>query len=60
MENEHGKVVYLNCGDWIENLTALEYKNEKWKLYHYDKSDFSKNENKEELVINDIVSKILS
>ncbi len=29
-----GKVVYLNSGDWIENLTALEY-NEGWSLVHY-------------------------
>ncbi len=60
VKNEHGKVVYLNSGDWIENLTALEYKNGKWKIFQYNKSNFSKRENKEELVVNDIVSKILS
>jgi UDP-2,3-diacylglucosamine pyrophosphatase LpxH len=31
-----GKVVYLNSGDWIENLTALEYHRGKWKLYRYE------------------------
>lgn len=30
-----GKTVYLNSGDWIENLTALEYHNKKWKLYNH-------------------------
>jgi hypothetical protein len=25
----------LNSGDWIENLTALEYQNKKWRLYHH-------------------------
>ena len=30
-----GSVHYLNSGDWIENLTALEYENNAWKLYHY-------------------------
>ena len=60
IENEHGKVLYLNSGDWIENLTALEYKNEKWKIYQYKKSDYLKQENKEEIIVNDIVSKILS
>ena len=30
-----GKVNYLNSGDWIENLTALEYKNNEWNIYHY-------------------------
>src|ERR1700744_3518087 len=28
IENAKGKVNYLNSGDWIENLTALEYYNE--------------------------------
>lgn len=58
--NEHGKVLYLNSGDWVENLTALEYKKEKWKIYHYKKSDFSNDENKEDKIVNDIVAKILS
>lgn len=35
VENDKGKTVYLNSGDWIENLTALEYHNKKWKLFHY-------------------------
>lgn len=25
IKNEHGEVGYLNSGDWVENLTALEY-----------------------------------
>ena len=35
---EKGKVVYLNSGDWIEHLTALEYYNNDWHLYEYDAS----------------------
>ena len=31
-----GEVMYLNSGDWVENLTALEYHNGKWELYHYN------------------------
>ena len=34
--NEHGSVQYLNSGDWIENLTALEYKKGEWSLYQHD------------------------
>jgi UDP-2,3-diacylglucosamine pyrophosphatase LpxH len=30
-----GKVNYLNSGDWIENLSAVEYKNENWSIYYY-------------------------
>ena len=38
MENEKGDTMYLNSGDWIENLTALEYNNKKWKLYKHDRN----------------------
>jgi UDP-2,3-diacylglucosamine pyrophosphatase LpxH len=36
-----GSVVYLNSGDWIENLTALEYHEGKWSIYKHEhiKSD---------------------
>jgi UDP-2,3-diacylglucosamine pyrophosphatase LpxH len=34
-ENKNGKTLYLNSGDWVENLTALEYNNKRWKMYHY-------------------------
>ncbi len=33
--NSKGKTTYLNSGDWIENLTALEYNKKKWCLYEY-------------------------
>jgi UDP-2,3-diacylglucosamine pyrophosphatase LpxH len=32
----HGVVHYLNSGDWIENLSALEYNEDQWKLYFYE------------------------
>lgn len=35
ISNSHGSVVYLNSGDWIENLTALEYQKGAWSLYRY-------------------------
>ena len=60
VKTKHGKVMYLNSGDWVENLTALEYKKEKWKIYYYKKSDYSNLEIKEDNDVNDIVSKILS
>ena len=34
-KNAKGAVTYLNSGDWIENLTALEYKNGTWSLFRY-------------------------
>ena len=33
--NKHGKTTYLNSGDWIENLTALEYDKGTWRIYRY-------------------------
>ncbi|MCC5918715.1 MAG: UDP-2,3-diacylglucosamine diphosphatase [Cryomorphaceae bacterium] len=33
--NKKGACVYLNSGDWIENLTALEYNDGRWGLYRY-------------------------
>jgi UDP-2,3-diacylglucosamine pyrophosphatase LpxH len=29
-------VTYLNSGDWVENLTALEWNNGKWDLYKFN------------------------
>jgi UDP-2,3-diacylglucosamine pyrophosphatase LpxH len=39
IENEEGKIVYLNSGDWIENLTALEYVDGVWSLYKFDEAE---------------------
>ena len=33
--NKNGSTLYLNSGDWVENLTALEYNNKRWKLYSH-------------------------
>lgn len=30
---DKGSVMYLNSGDWIENLTALEYNNGNWEIH---------------------------
>jgi len=34
------KVTYLNSGDWVENLTALEYQWGRWSIYEYDEMDY--------------------
>lgn len=39
-ENKNGETMYLNSGDWIENLTALEYNKKRWKLYRYEEDYF--------------------
>ena len=37
---EQGQVMYLNSGDWVENLTALEYNHGQWALYRYQDDIF--------------------
>lgn len=35
IETPEGSVMYLNSGDWVENLTALEYYDNKWHLFSF-------------------------
>jgi UDP-2,3-diacylglucosamine pyrophosphatase LpxH len=37
-----GNVLYLNSGDWVESLTALEYDNGGWNIFKYRPEDFYK------------------
>jgi len=39
-----GEVLYLNSGDWIENLTALEYNKGNWSIYQYEEAQFENTE----------------
>lgn len=41
MNNEDGSIIYMNSGDWIENLTSLECTNEQWSIYKYHEDLFS-------------------
>jgi UDP-2,3-diacylglucosamine pyrophosphatase LpxH len=43
-----GITVYLNSGDWIENLSALEYSKGKWEIYFYSEESWSDIESEEE------------
>ena len=36
VSNKKGSVTYLNSGDWVENLTSLEYKNGAWSIYQHE------------------------
>lgn len=48
VETAKGSIVYLNSGDWIENLTALEYCKGEWKIYQYKPEEFEHEEVNEE------------
>ncbi len=60
-ENKHGKTMYLNSGDWVENFTALEYQFKRWKIYNYshDKlSPFFADEDVKEMEVKDLIAAI--
>lgn len=38
-KDANGSCLYLNSGDWIENLSALEYHEEEWKLVYYQQEN---------------------
>ncbi|WP_417873473.1 UDP-2,3-diacylglucosamine diphosphatase [Xanthomarina gelatinilytica] len=60
-ENKHGKTMYLNSGDWVENFTALEYQFKRWKIYNYnhDKlSPFFADEDLKKMDMKDLIAAI--
>ncbi len=60
-ENKYGSCTYLNSGDWVENLTALEYSFKRWRIYHYNHdrlSPFFMDEDLKEMDINDLIASI--
>ena len=36
---ETGAVTYLNSGDWIESLTALEYQKGEWSVFYFEETE---------------------
>ncbi len=64
-----GEVLYLNSGDWVENLTALEYHRGAWKIYSYKEDAVAqgmklpnrlKSDKNNEEIFNDLVNQFLS
>ncbi|HAN77933.1 MAG TPA: UDP-2,3-diacylglucosamine hydrolase [Bacteroidales bacterium] len=37
------KVCYMNSGDWVENMTSLEYANGEWTIYEFAKDPIAQN-----------------
>jgi UDP-2,3-diacylglucosamine pyrophosphatase LpxH len=40
VRTDAGEVTYLNSGDWVEHLTALEYHQNAWTIFQYDEKQF--------------------
>ena len=41
ISNAEGSIIYLNSGDWIENLSALEFNDGNWTIYRYNEESFA-------------------
>lgn len=41
IKTPRGSVVYMNSGDWIENLSALEYDSGVWRIYRYAEDTYA-------------------
>lgn len=35
----YGSVRYINCGDWVEHLSAAEFSDNQWRLYYFNNTD---------------------
>jgi len=62
VSTEQGSCIYLNSGDWIENLTALEFHEDKWSLFQYQDEHFTKlvdeEDDLQEINIQEIIRKV--
>ncbi|MEP7094485.1 MAG: UDP-2,3-diacylglucosamine diphosphatase, partial [Flavobacterium sp.] len=61
-ENKYGSTLYLNSGDWVENLTALEYNKKRWKLVSYSEMDITEEENlfeMEDILTSQLITSII-
>jgi UDP-2,3-diacylglucosamine pyrophosphatase LpxH len=60
-ETKHGKTIYLNSGDWVENFTALEYQFKRWKIYNYNQDKlrpFFEDHDLKEMDMKDLIAAI--
>lgn len=53
--SQKGSVTYLNSGDWVENLTALEYNHKQWSIYKYEDFHYQKEEIEDDLTVVDSI-----
>ncbi|MGM0667650.1 MAG: UDP-2,3-diacylglucosamine diphosphatase [Bacteroidota bacterium] len=53
IDKKNGRQIrYLNSGDWVENMSALEYQKGKWSIYYYNNDKIAQGMDKE--VVTDI------
>lgn len=62
IKNIHGSTLYLNSGDWIENLTALEYTEGQWSIYKFndaEKADMILSKDEDELTTTQLYDELV-
>ncbi|WP_435577501.1 UDP-2,3-diacylglucosamine diphosphatase [Gilvibacter sp.] len=60
VKNKKGRTLYLNSGDWVENLTALEYNNQTWKLFSYKTRERVMKLDQTEMVDSEVMPEMIS
>ncbi|RYD57688.1 MAG: UDP-2,3-diacylglucosamine diphosphatase [Sphingobacteriales bacterium] len=60
VSNSEGSIMYLNSGDWVENLTALEYVDGSWSIYKFDEADYYKDEEDADLNVEELFENMLA
>lgn len=58
--SKKGKCTYLNSGDWIENLSALEYHKGKWSIFSYEENKEKLNQKEEEEIFELSLEQLIS
>jgi UDP-2,3-diacylglucosamine pyrophosphatase LpxH len=58
ISTDKGSVTYLNSGDWVENLSALEYHDGKWSIYKYDPKNFADKHLEQDPELENLASKL--
>ncbi|WP_339653848.1 UDP-2,3-diacylglucosamine diphosphatase [uncultured Maribacter sp.] len=56
-----GECLYLNSGDWVKHMTALEYSFKRWKLYRYENdklASFYMDEDLKSMDMNELIASI--
>jgi UDP-2,3-diacylglucosamine pyrophosphatase LpxH len=54
-----GSVLYLNSGDWVESLSALEYNNGAWTIFKYHPDNFHTDTDEEDKIdLEDLEAKL--
>ena len=52
VKTEKGSCIYMNSGDWIENLSALEFQNNQWTIFYFEDNKKELMQNLEEVEFN--------